>query len=521
VQLAIAPLTCLIAGIPSLTSFRKKQCSLARSSSSKCRRKSVCPFSIIPLQRPILTLIPDRISSFLCHLRLIYRSQNFYHNFQHALDVLQATHTYMRSASMVPTAQRQAPDHRPASRAHIPLTTLPHPTPNHHLITPPPAQRPTCNVDEGAGERVEGIGRAGSLSAYRPSAHSYSLGPTSDMTPQHPVPNPRRLTTNHGIAHASLPSHHHSPHQRDHQPIGQRLTVDEECERGEGRGRRKGGKEKRGSGTQRGPRYACTTLIHITTPITSSTSHPRTPGTSVRPSQHARCAPPNSHPIHLATTPSLAARPTQDANEEAEGAGASSEEAGNDDEKLRDAAEHPTHPRYCAILTPAFIYRITFHQPSIPRRNHPILSHTHPIRLHFTLRSLPQHPLSSDTYPHGYRAIRDPTGHRLFISAPGNHMGAPVNSPMSDPTSPAESIRSFMFSSKSEAAVVQDLAGAAYGASARRRKSFHQSSWTPNMASTETVFVVRPSRLGATSPCLGHSIFAPFVPPLCDLTMVM
>jgi hypothetical protein len=43
------------------------------------------------------------MSSFLRHLRQIYRSTNSYHNFRHALDVLQATHTFLSSAGMVPS----------------------------------------------------------------------------------------------------------------------------------------------------------------------------------------------------------------------------------------------------------------------------------------------------------------------------------------------------------------------------------------------------------------------------------
>ncbi|KAJ8514629.1 hypothetical protein ONZ45_g7860 [Pleurotus djamor] len=44
----------------------------------------------------------SQISSFIQHLRRIYRLENSYHNFQHALDVLQAVYCYLRSAGMVP-----------------------------------------------------------------------------------------------------------------------------------------------------------------------------------------------------------------------------------------------------------------------------------------------------------------------------------------------------------------------------------------------------------------------------------
>ncbi|KAF9485013.1 HD-domain/PDEase-like protein, partial [Pholiota conissans] len=44
-----------------------------------------------------------QISSFIHHLRRIYRYENSYHNFEHALDVLQATQSYLKSAGMVPS----------------------------------------------------------------------------------------------------------------------------------------------------------------------------------------------------------------------------------------------------------------------------------------------------------------------------------------------------------------------------------------------------------------------------------
>ncbi|KAJ7741985.1 high-affinity phosphodiesterase [Mycena maculata] len=43
-----------------------------------------------------------QIPPFIQHLRQIYRWQNSYHNFEHALDVLQASYSYLRSAGMVP-----------------------------------------------------------------------------------------------------------------------------------------------------------------------------------------------------------------------------------------------------------------------------------------------------------------------------------------------------------------------------------------------------------------------------------
>ncbi|TFK19742.1 HD-domain/PDEase-like protein [Coprinopsis marcescibilis] len=43
-----------------------------------------------------------RIASFLHHLRKIYRYENTYHNYEHALDVLQATQCYLVTAGLVP-----------------------------------------------------------------------------------------------------------------------------------------------------------------------------------------------------------------------------------------------------------------------------------------------------------------------------------------------------------------------------------------------------------------------------------
>ncbi|CAK5274723.1 unnamed protein product [Mycena citricolor] len=45
---------------------------------------------------------PAQIPRFVQHLRHIYRQQNSYHNFDHALDVLQATYCYLRASDMVP-----------------------------------------------------------------------------------------------------------------------------------------------------------------------------------------------------------------------------------------------------------------------------------------------------------------------------------------------------------------------------------------------------------------------------------
>lgn len=47
-------------------------------------------------------MVTGQISQFIRHLRTIYRVQNSYHNFQHALDVLQATQTFLCAAGKVP-----------------------------------------------------------------------------------------------------------------------------------------------------------------------------------------------------------------------------------------------------------------------------------------------------------------------------------------------------------------------------------------------------------------------------------
>ncbi|PPQ66009.1 hypothetical protein CVT24_011953 [Panaeolus cyanescens] len=49
-----------------------------------------------------IPLTMKQITAFIHHLRRIYRYENTYHNFEHALDVLQATQSYLKSAGMVP-----------------------------------------------------------------------------------------------------------------------------------------------------------------------------------------------------------------------------------------------------------------------------------------------------------------------------------------------------------------------------------------------------------------------------------
>lgn len=72
----------------------------------------------------------DRVDPFLRHLRGIYRQENSYHNFQHALDVLQATHMFLSAAGVVPPVsmlshsdgRQWIPDRRGASPLVASLT---------------------------------------------------------------------------------------------------------------------------------------------------------------------------------------------------------------------------------------------------------------------------------------------------------------------------------------------------------------------------------------------------------------
>src|SRR5712672_2918628 len=46
----------------------------------------------------------DQVRDLLFNMRHVYRHQNSYHNFEHALDVLQAIHMFLHSAGRVPPA---------------------------------------------------------------------------------------------------------------------------------------------------------------------------------------------------------------------------------------------------------------------------------------------------------------------------------------------------------------------------------------------------------------------------------
>ncbi|TFK72465.1 HD-domain/PDEase-like protein [Pluteus cervinus] len=54
----------------------------------------------------------SKIPPFVQHLRHIYRYENSYHNFEHALDVLQASHCYLQAAGMVPPLSLLLHPHR-------------------------------------------------------------------------------------------------------------------------------------------------------------------------------------------------------------------------------------------------------------------------------------------------------------------------------------------------------------------------------------------------------------------------
>ncbi|PFH50597.1 hypothetical protein AMATHDRAFT_60699 [Amanita thiersii Skay4041] len=55
--------------------------------------------------KDVIPVSMQQISAFVHHLRRIYRLENSYHNFEHALDVLQATHSYLQAAGMVPSVK--------------------------------------------------------------------------------------------------------------------------------------------------------------------------------------------------------------------------------------------------------------------------------------------------------------------------------------------------------------------------------------------------------------------------------
>ena len=57
----------------------------------------------LPLMDVSYFSVTEQVSAFIHHLRRIYRYENSYHNFEHALDVLQAAQSYLKSEGMVPS----------------------------------------------------------------------------------------------------------------------------------------------------------------------------------------------------------------------------------------------------------------------------------------------------------------------------------------------------------------------------------------------------------------------------------
>ena len=59
---------------------------------------------ITPFHYHPFTSFTDQVRNLLFNMRHVYRHQNSYHNFEHALDVLQAIHMFLSSAGRVPPA---------------------------------------------------------------------------------------------------------------------------------------------------------------------------------------------------------------------------------------------------------------------------------------------------------------------------------------------------------------------------------------------------------------------------------
>ena len=102
-----------IVGTLNPTDSLMKKCSLVpyyylrpSSESKECRKpflsRCVSIFSI-SIQTHHISLFVEQVSAFIHHLRRIYRYENSYHNFEHALDVLQAAQSYLKSEGMVPS----------------------------------------------------------------------------------------------------------------------------------------------------------------------------------------------------------------------------------------------------------------------------------------------------------------------------------------------------------------------------------------------------------------------------------
>ncbi|KAI0002581.1 hypothetical protein BJV74DRAFT_882194 [Russula compacta] len=73
----------------------------------------------------------DQVRDMLFNMRHVYRHQNSYHNFEHALDVLQAIHMFLHSAGRVPPASILL---RPDTRTWKPKQSAGKPALVHHLM---------------------------------------------------------------------------------------------------------------------------------------------------------------------------------------------------------------------------------------------------------------------------------------------------------------------------------------------------------------------------------------------------
>lgn len=130
-----------IIGTLNPTSFRNMRYFIVQPSSSRrfsasrasrtpslfllvCRSASSVSPHLIP---PIFT---DQVRDMLFNMRHVYRHKNSYHNFEHALDVLQAIHMFLHSAGRVPPASFLL---QPDTRTWKPKQSAGKPALVHHL----------------------------------------------------------------------------------------------------------------------------------------------------------------------------------------------------------------------------------------------------------------------------------------------------------------------------------------------------------------------------------------------------
>jgi hypothetical protein len=71
----------------------------------RCGLACVSPTLLLPLSSSLPKGLAEHIREFVDHLRKIYRKSNSYHNFHHAVDVLQATYHFLCSAHVVPSVK--------------------------------------------------------------------------------------------------------------------------------------------------------------------------------------------------------------------------------------------------------------------------------------------------------------------------------------------------------------------------------------------------------------------------------